>query len=213
MHNYLDLLFTQMNMEDSPETIRKTLKHFLSNSYIHLKPKVHPLGFYSFNLGAMNSEHNLRLHVWDDSITPQNHGLLIHNHMFNFKSLVLIGKVKNLTYSISKDQHKTGTQYEVSYTTDGSRLSKVNTGYAIRLINSVEINEGSYYRVQANEFHESICQQSIFSATLVLTQTVTSVQPSVYSFDDFGGDFNFKREDVSDEKLTTICTKLINLLD
>ena len=65
--------------------------------------KRHPLGFYACTLFEENSR-KIRLHYWDLSTNNelQSSELMIHDHIFDFKSWILSGSIENIEYEIDK---------------------------------------------------------------------------------------------------------------
>lgn len=211
MHSLLPSLYEMLNSGENADGIKVILKEYLKVSDL-INGKKHPLGFYSFHLGQIDNDINIRLHVWDNQGALQDTRLLIHNHIFNFKSLVLIGDIVNKTYNISKDNEGFGVLYKVSYSNNKSFLSKIDSGYSISLIDSVQVQSGEYYRVESTEFHESIKASNTLAATLLTTETVTRIEPLVYGQNDLGNFLEFKREEFQEREKQIIIENLLTHL-
>lgn len=211
MPDLLNKIYASLIEEKKLESFKQPLTEFLLNSK-ELIVKQHPLGFYSFTLGKINDKINIRLHIWDIDLVPQDKNLMIHNHIFNFKSLVLVGKICNLTYTLNESDESNGTLYSVSYNQKGSVLTKLKTGYSASLISQNTITKGQYYSIKSNEFHESVSFQNCFSATLLCTEQINDINPIVFGYKDFGDSIEFARKERKKEKIHFDINKLISLI-
>ncbi len=103
MDSILDKLENSIVSSSDVSSVFRLLCEYLMNHIESLDIKIHPLGFYAISLGSNNKNVNLRLHIWNGDLAPQNKNLMIHNHVFEMKSLVLAGKLTNVIYRIDKD--------------------------------------------------------------------------------------------------------------
>lgn len=174
--------------------------------------KYHPLGFYSFHLCKFNENENLRLHIWKDKSSVQSNELLIHNHIFNFKSLVLIGEIKNHKYQLIKQKQASGCLYVVNYLNESSTLRKINNGFEL-LDEKVEIIEkGQYYQSYFSEFHKSTSEGKEMCATLLLTHNVSKEKPLVFSVNDLGDEIVYQRDMLDISTQTKVLNDLLEEL-
>ena len=99
-------------MTATPEVIMLQYALQSHQLYAHLrnmdrKPRVHPNGFIQFDVipGA------LRLNIWPDQPIPGHPGRIhpIHNHSFDLHSVVLVGALTNVTYSLRQERWITPT--------------------------------------------------------------------------------------------------------
>jgi hypothetical protein len=87
-----------------------TIKEIVSIDYLKSlgrKPRVHPNGFIQFDL----EPGVLRLNIWPEQPIPGHPGRVhpIHNHSFDLHSVVLIGALTNVTYSLRQERWITPT--------------------------------------------------------------------------------------------------------
>jgi hypothetical protein len=175
--------------------------------------KYHPLGFYSFNLCKLSENENIRLHIWKNKSALQNSELLIHNHIFNFKSLVLLGKIKNYNYKIYKDLEKNGYLYEVNYSTNGSILKPLDKGYNLINESIQEIEQGNYYQLHYDKFHKSENDIDDICATLLYTNDVSQDKPMVFSPEFKGNEIYYNRIVVTLDDQNEILEELIKKIN
>lgn len=175
--------------------VLKTLIPLLEK--IEIKGKNHPLGFYSFLLCQLNEKENIRLHIWNNHDSLQDTNLLIHNHLFNFKSLVLFGAVSNCRYKISNEDLKSrGILYSVNYREGKSVLKKMKSNISISPPTVETVNQGQYYGVENHEFHKSEADSSVYTATILITTKVTDEAPLVFSSKDYGNEMSYERSEL-----------------
>lgn len=102
----------------------------------------------------------VRVHIWHPELAAQRQTVstTIHDHRWNFRSLVLYGHLVNRRYVVSPSEHGA---YDV-YRADGPRLPNGNR-YLAR-VGSVSVTQkgpdyyraGSTYSMRAGEFHETL---------------------------------------------------------
>lgn len=170
--------------------------------------KVHPLGFYSCTLLHENNQ-KIRLHYWD-SITngeQQSSELMIHDHIFNFKSWVMLGALENIEYEISDDGEKYYL-YSTRYENNLSILKITDDSLKITHKNSSIYTHGMSYVMGANVLHKtrSLTDRAF---TILHTQDTGYTSPRVLSNTNTSeSEIIFHRKDVDEqeflEKLTTL---------
>src|SRR4051812_27327942 len=121
MHKLIEGLFFLIKNDANRDLIANVLLRYLREAN-EIVLKKHPLGFYSVHLGRFNDTVNLRMHIWDPILPVQSELLLIHTHIFNFKSLVLVGSIQNITYSLVENDTNTGVIYRVVYDDEKSNM-------------------------------------------------------------------------------------------
>lgn len=209
MPDYLRKLYEQLDQEISINEVKLTLVLFLRDQD-KISGRVHPLGFNLFNLGKLDDMINIRLHIWDKAAKIQNADLVIHNHPFELKSLVLVGAIQNKTYSITRLKNKKlGFLYSATYSKKGSLLTRALEGCSASLKESSNIKKGQYYSVKVGAFHESINIEP-FSATLVVTKEVQGKIPLIYSKNDHNDEIEFTRNSINLEKSNKLLNKLLS---
>ncbi len=117
----------------------------------------HPLGFFvcKWSLGGGR---NLRLHLWSkDFDWTQEPGWEIHDHVFSFSSLVLLGALKSQTFEtdelpLSDPRYSV---YEVGYKGANSSMNLVRSGVSLRLVTNTVESRGTLYDMPAGVLHRS----------------------------------------------------------
>lgn len=175
--------------------IKKTLNvHF----------KVHPLGFYSCTL-LHEKNQKIRLHYWDSSMNKeeQSADLMIHDHIFNFKSWIMLGALENIEYEIN-DEGNIYHLYSTSYAENSSVLKA--TGENIKIIpKSLTIyTQGMTYVMKANVLHKtrSITDKTI---TILHTEDTEYSMPRVLSASNIlESEIVFNRKNINEEQISII---------
>ena len=158
------------------------LEHLLDDEAKSYHFNWHPLGFIHAKLVTFENNETLRFHIWSDiERKPDDKQLMIHKHIFDLKSYVLTGKIKNVVYHISKKEkpHLSLNEYVVNYEKDYSILNQ--TQKKIKLCQPTEsiILPGNVYSMSSEVFHESHVPQNSLASTLVLTHNQTKTSPIV----------------------------------
>lgn len=122
-----------------------------------LEPRVHGNGFIQIDLSP---DH--RLHIWGHPDIPrQEYSTPVHNHIFNFTSLVLVGLMINTTFRVTAD-HENGTHVPWSaqppLSGHDSKLTRdmVEQRYSVVKSARKVIYPGEGYFFPAMVFHETI---------------------------------------------------------
>lgn len=169
-----------------------------------LRGNWHPLGFIHLKLGTIENLGDLRLHIWSDTERKiQKPEMPIHNHVFTVNSHILIGRVINKEYKITKGADY--RIYDIYYEGNSSILRASDCSVNCELV-SISMNRtNDFYQVINGDYHESIVADSEFAATLVLATDKTNESPITLGF------VNGKSEYVYDR---IICeeTTLLNLI-
>jgi hypothetical protein len=176
------------------QTVFDFLKEYLIQKKESIETKTHPLGFYAINLGSNHKNVNLRLHIWNGDLAPQNQNLMIHNHVFNMKSLVIIGQLTNVIYEINGDKNGTPCfTYNTSYNKTQSLLTKVCSKSYLSEKRCHDVMSGEYYSLDKDLYHESILKDDNYTATLLRTELNETLNPIVISKEDLGDKIVFNR--------------------
>lgn len=125
------------------------------------KPRLHPNGFIQLNLTPDGAEH---LHVWPSfSIKTQKTNHPIHSHIFDMESTVLLGGLRNETYSLmpSSDNKVAGRLYQAHYAVlRGPNDTILKPTYAkpcgLYVETIEEIKAGETYRLPSAVLHDSM---------------------------------------------------------
>jgi hypothetical protein len=134
-----------------------------------LTTQIHPLGFLCLSW-VINASDSLRVHIWDKNFDcKQSPNWPIHDHIFSFRSVVLIGAVQNKTYSESNVAgRRQWNIFNVNYDRGVSKLSWTGVSIGIEQVNVKLQIQGSQYDVQAGMFHRSILRSN-FAVTVLAT--------------------------------------------
>lgn len=204
MNNSLRKLYRCFNEDDFQSLILET-RNYLLNFINEISVQIHPLGFYVLKLGQIDDDLNIRLHIWNNKLTPQNLELMVHNHIFDMKSFVLKGEIINKEYELICDENKvTKNQlYKVNYSNNNSILIKSESNFTLLETKQSTIKKGHSYKIDAGVFHESIVQNP-YTATLLITKLAKIKNPTVVAKCDLGNEISFNRKIPNDKLLYEI---------
>jgi len=138
----------------------------------------HPLGFFQHKFYFGDVEYRVNVWIKNYQIAKEPNWP-IHNHSYDFESLILIGSLIEVRYqSRSTKKNPTHKVYEVEYLPDGSRLTSENI--LVRLSKCAEENyvSGSTYTMKSNEFHEMVCGGD-FALSLMTIGEKVNILPQV----------------------------------
>jgi hypothetical protein len=129
---------------------------------------IHPLGF--FHLAEdVGPDARLRVHVWPRgwTVSDEQVGGEIHDHVFDLRSLVLAGSIKNEVFEAVEDRNGKFRLLNIEYGRDTSRVGL--SGPAVRLeeLSDCVHTSGEVYSVRAGVFHRSSAKETP-AITLVL---------------------------------------------
>ena len=197
MDNLLEKLEQSIIDSSEVQTVFGFLREYLIQKKESIEIKLHPLGFYAIKIGSNHKNVNLRLHIWNGDLSPQNKNLMIHNHVFDMKSLIIMGQLTNVIYEINGDKNGLPCYtYETSYTNTQSLLTKVNSKSYLSTKRSHDVMSGEYYSLERGLYHESIWRDDNYTATLLRTEAHEHLDPIVISKEDLGDQIAFDRTPV-----------------
>lgn len=169
------ILYDLINGQAAPDRVR----NFLSDSYnviarIQQAPGyVQPNGFLTFKLGGLNDDRLLRLHLWPEGLPETGDTAGVHDHVFDFTSLVLAGNgpMVNTIYTPEQQDDGSLTLYAVDYTSPKtSHLIRLGDHFAAAETTRSTIHPGEYYQMKAGVFHTSQIQGNAMAITLLATR-------------------------------------------
>lgn len=134
---------------------------------------VQPNGFLTFKLGGVDGDHLLRLHLWPKGLPQLYKAAGIHDHVFDFTSLVLCGDgaMINTVYQEKADSSGALGLYEVNYTTPKtSQIIKLGDHFSATAVEREIIRPGEYYTMNAGVFHTSQIENNAEAATIIATR-------------------------------------------
>lgn len=141
---------------------------------------IQPNGFWTFKLGGVDGHQVLRLHVWPEGLPEKGLSAGIHDHVFDFTSLLLAGDAPliNTHYNISEDENSPLSLYKVDYKNPKkSNIIKLPGHFRASAAQRISIEPGEYYTFPAGAFHTSQMLNDAFGMTLL----ASNINPSVSS--------------------------------
>lgn len=142
----------------------------------------HPLGFLCAKW-RIDLDRSLRIHVWDrDMRYRQEPNWPIHDHVFSFRSVILLGKVQNKVYTISEPgKGRICKVFEVDYTREESTLVAAGDRAMLTMTSATVYDEGQTYEMESGILHRTALRSS-FAVTVLATtvaQSPIAVRPRV----------------------------------
>lgn len=123
----------------------------------------HPNGFVAMTL-MENEGYDVRLHLWTGAEKAQEEHA-IHNHVYDLRSLVLIGGLRQIRWNVEADPQGSMEEFTVTYASAGSFLTSTGNTVSADVVEARNIVAGERYSVSAGEFH-SITPSRLPTATL-----------------------------------------------
>lgn len=115
------------------------------------RPVTHENGFIELPLGGGAS----RLHVWPDvPLIKQKTDNPIHDHRFDFESVVLTGWLEHCVYRLRDHTGRRPPTHRV-HVVERGRLRPIEQRVSFSITTVVELPEGASYSFAAREFHTS----------------------------------------------------------
>lgn len=176
-------------------------------------PQQHPLGFFCLRW-KLDEARSLRIHIWDRQFDwTQTPNWPIHDHVFAFRSAVLLGSIQNKTYeSIQNTNRRRWGIYEVDYINQCSVLMKKSDTLALSVSSSIIQQAGSIYELPAGILHRSVLRSDLaISALAVTTNLAATFKPRVVGLLN-SGKHQFDRFNIETGLTTRIVDKTIALL-
>lgn len=143
-------------------------------------PRVHGNGFIQLDLNETT-----RLHIWGDSRIPkQQVASTIHNHIFDFKSTVLKGRLIHIEYNVKPNTQGRFKIYKSALRVDED-TELHDTGYFCDIVPYATkvVLAGQSYEFTAHRFHENYAPEPtvtiIKKKGLTLAQNRNGPRPSV----------------------------------
>lgn len=170
-------LFQLITQKGTHQEISKNVLRIITDiasSNLGIIVNWHPLGFLQFKLGKDKYEGSVKLHIWDNGLrSVQNPEWLIHRHVWELSSHVLVGKVTNLTYEVKDCFNKTNEcfycAYDVIFEEQNSILVKTNRYLSCNPLTCQTYAAGEKYSVKSNDFHQTTVPSEDFAATIIYT--------------------------------------------
>lgn len=177
-----------------------------------IRPRVHGNGFIQVDLTDTT-----RLHVWGDKRIPrQNVYTPIHDHVFGFKSTLIVGRLFNVVYGYSSHQFGDYAVWEPKVThRENTILERTNKRVRVFPIRTdlVEQNTANRnYEMDPFIFHESFVTEP--TVTIIQKWGVTQaegnpINPRVLTRFDQEPDNHFNRYDANPDVLWRIIERVL----
>lgn len=203
----INLGFNQLNSS----MVYENLSSFLILNREKIAFQKHPLGFKYFKLGSISKEIEFRLHFWVNTNERQDVDLQIHDHSFDFDSFIVKGSITNNKYKIINSHNPKGYLYNVKFKNERSKLILKTNNCFIRNIQSIRVNQGEFYSMVNNEFHESINNEEQ-TVTLLRILKFESKTASVFSPKKLETVSNFERNSLAPEESLNLIDKIIHFI-
>jgi hypothetical protein len=170
-------------------------------------PRLHGNGFIQLNLAGTNE----RLHIWpDDGVKAQSVSTPIHDHVYSFKSRILLGTLSHLVYRTSFSNNGAYRLYQAEPRAQEDTILVPISGSRCNLILEEEhvLEQGDAYSFKAFEFHES--RGSGLTATVMRKTVVFDGKARVVCPADKNPDNDFNRYSVDQNLLWTYIKKVFD---
>lgn len=190
--------------------IRENLNQYFLQNKNEISFQKHPLGFKYFKLGNVSNYEEFRLHFWINTIEKHDKDLQIHDHSFDFESVVLNGRIINNKYRIISSNNFNGYVYDVKFRNEKSKLILNQENCSIELEESVEINVGEFYKMSSSSFHESINNEDLTVTLLKITKSDNKVS-RVFSPKKLNSLNSFERVNLTFEENEKLINKIIKI--
>jgi hypothetical protein len=154
-----------------------TWLHERLHNFVGIQPYWHPLGFVSCFLNR-GDQQSIRLHYWPaNDRRPKTPNWPIHTHVFDLKSIILAGRVRDRQYRLANGNAY--TVYIVRY--NGIDSTIVPTDQQTDVVVSCDVVRptGATYCVPVGTFHETVVEIADETLTLVVCTNFQAADPLV----------------------------------
>ncbi|MBU0801259.1 MAG: hypothetical protein KKA05_09685 [Alphaproteobacteria bacterium] len=174
---------------------------------------IQPNGFHTFKLGGIDGDYLLRLHYWPQDLPEAGESAGIHDHVFDFTSLVVAGNAAmvNTHYDMAQAPESPLSLYKVDYTSAReSQIIKLGDHFRPVVIGRDIVPPGGYYEFPAGKFHTSKIDGNAEAFTLLATRLHAGLDgprflaPSTYTSDTS----TYKRQEPTPAQRTHIANRL-----
>ena len=159
--------------QEFKEALAKLINGLIEDENIDKKCFKHPFGFIQVKVIDFDSIplESLRIHIWSNTRITQKPYYSVHNHSFDFKSLVLCGHIVNSKYSVQNVSDSENCIYTVRYDDKNStsKLLKTEEVVSCNVATKSVVSAGQFYVLKKDEFHSTDVNADIYAATLFST--------------------------------------------
>ncbi|GEM_PF-2883335 len=175
--------------------------------------QAHPLGFLAL-IWWVDSRRALRLHYWNKAFDwHQSDGLDIHDHVFDFTSVVMSGCLTNREYEIIPGEVGANCIYRAEYYSGGSKLVREDVNVAMRLIAEKSHLAPSAYSLLSGVLHRTQLNSDEAVTLLAVRYKSDARDGARVVGPDMGSEIKFPREVASSIARDELLGKLNFLLD
>lgn len=129
-------------------------------------PQLHPNGFIQLPLDDDDFE---RLHIWAPDVPEaQKVSTPIHDHTFDFRSTILLGRLRHTLYRITSPNP---TATHTVWVPHGEELVTMEVDVTAEVDKSFVFGQGASYVMSAGEYHTSAPDDDNMVATLMYKST------------------------------------------
>ncbi|WP_435640071.1 hypothetical protein [Micavibrio aeruginosavorus] len=147
---------------------------------------IQPGGFWTFKLAGVQGDNLIRLHIWPAGRPDRTNTEGIHDHVFDFTSLVLAGgaPMVNTVYTPLPDKDGPVSIYNVNYLdTKNVDVEKLRGRFMPVAQYQDHTSTGEYYTLKAGDFHTSVFENESFGVTLLATRLDPTIRCPRFFFD------------------------------
>ncbi|WP_148293170.1 hypothetical protein [Comamonas sp. B-9] len=174
----------------------------------------HPLGFFACRW-SLDECRSLRIHLWSKQFDwAQEPGWEIHDHVFSFSSLVLLGELSNCIYGInetsSADRYSV---FEVLYKDGESSMKNIRDDVELTMIEESVEKAVTLYSMEAGILHSShLISEHALTVLATVDRGIVADSPRVISAHRRSS-VAFNRSPTSDRQAADILRNFIQHLD
>jgi hypothetical protein len=186
------VLSSSDDSDDLREPIRPVLERLADKPEL-VDPTEHVLGFVHCRLGE-TAGRVIRLHIW--SVPPLNAAepeWLIHNHLWEIRSHILCGQLEDHRFNVSTVPEGPHRLYEVHYEGARSRRVASNRRVDCHLVEKNQWSAGDRYVIPPGDFHTTVVDPGVLTATLVVTGIPSPERPLVVGSVSGQGAYDYER--------------------
>ncbi|WP_210573727.1 hypothetical protein [Streptomyces sp. GESEQ-4] len=191
----------------------RQLLNCISNKAESFQAFLHPLGFIHAELTELLDEQfagmRVRVHIWT-SPCPESDALgLVHDHMWELKSCVLVGELTDLTIEAVAEDRGSHDAIRVKY---GSKNEFTHEGRVnLREVQRRNVGPGQVYHIPSRRIHETVIDVAPV-VTLLVSKDDPPGSPGPLIFTPHPAELagTAERSLVSGREIAAICRDLAN---
>lgn len=174
----------------------------------------HALGFEKIMLMIGPQSSTLRVHVWRPDDAPAHAVEHIHNHRFEFASVVLRGAIAMETFAVQRDGEPM-TAYQESMGADGETwIMRPNGSERLRKTTELRLAAGTLYQMDAESLHRATNHAGACTVTLFLeaSSRQARLRTDVYAPRGVGAPPEFRRMPLGRDEYLAALAEVRSLL-